>query len=121
MGTMQEPQITYRHMDHSPAMDARIAELARKVDVIHPRITSCQVVVDQVDRHKTKGNQFEVHVVLHVPGQGELVTTRHSHEDPYLAVNEAFEAILRQLEEALEIQRGKVKRHTDERGDNPRP
>jgi ribosomal subunit interface protein len=115
---MQEPQITYRHMDHSPAMDARIAELARKIDVIHPRITSCQVVIDQVDRHKTKGNQFEVHVVLHVPGSGELVTTNHSHEDPYLAVNEAFDAITRQLEEALEIQRGQVKRHAGQRGGN---
>jgi ribosome-associated translation inhibitor RaiA len=118
---MQEPQITYRHMEHSPAMDARIAELAGKLNEIHPKITSCHVIVDEVDRHKTKGNQFEVHVVLHVPGQGELATTRRSHEDPYLAVGEAFDAITRQLEGALEIQRGEVKRHTDERGDNARP
>ena len=121
MGTMQEPKITYRHMDHSPAMDARIAELARKIEVIHPRITSCQVVVDQVDRHKTKGNQFEVHVLLHVPGHGEVVTTRHSHEDPYLAVHEAFDAVMRQLQEAAEIERGEVKVHTDNRGDSARP
>ena len=49
---------------------------------------------------------------------GELVTTKHSHEDPYFAVNEAFEAITRQLEEALEIQRGEVKRHAGTRGGN---
>ena len=121
MGTMQEPQITYRHMDHSPAMDARIAELARKLELIHPRITSCQVVVDQVDRHKTKGNQFEVHVLVHVPGRGEVVTTRHPHEDPYLAVKAAFDAVNRQLQEAVELERGEVKRHTDDRGDSARP
>ena len=103
-------------MAHSPAMDARIVELAGKLTELHPKITSCQVIVDEVDRHKTKGNQFEVHVVLHVPGQGELVTTRHSHEDAYLAVNEAFESITRQLEGALQIQRGDVKRHAGERG-----
>lgn len=108
-------------MDHSPAMDARIVELAAKLDALNPRITSCQVVVDEVDRHKTKGNQFEVHVVLHVPGRGEIVATRRSHEDPYLAVNEAFDVVTRQLEEKLEIQRGEVKAHTDERGDNARP
>ena len=118
MGIMQEPQITYRHMDHSPAMDARIAELARKFEMIQPRITNCHIVIDQVDRHKNKGNQFEVHILLHVPGGGELVTTRHSHEDAYLAVNAAFEAITRQLTEVQEIQRGKVKRHTEERGDD---
>lgn len=115
MGTMQEPQITYRHMDHSPAMDSRIVELAGKLSDLHPKITSCHVIVDEVDRHKTKGNQFEVHVVLHVPGQGELVATRQSHEDAYLAVNEAFDSITRQLEGALEIQRGDVKRHAGER------
>src|SRR5262245_5781802 len=62
-GTMQEPQITYRHMEHSPALDARIAELAGKLDGFHPKITACHVVVDEVDRHKSKGNLFEVHVV----------------------------------------------------------
>jgi ribosome-associated translation inhibitor RaiA len=108
-------------MEHSPAMDARIVELAAKLDELNPRITSCHVIVDEVDRHKTKGNQFEVHIVLHVPGRGEIVATRRSHEDPYLAVNEAFDVVTRQLEEKLEIQRGEVKTHTDERGNDARP
>jgi ribosomal subunit interface protein len=108
-------------MEHSAAMDARIAEHASKLNTLHPKITSCQVVVDEVDRHKSKGNQFEVHVVLHVPGRGEVVATRQSHEDPYLAVNEAFDAVTRELNKELEIQRGEVKTHVDERGDNARP
>ena len=108
-------------MEHSPAMDARIAEQASKLNTLHPKITSCQVVVDEVDRHKTKGNQFEVHIVLHVPGRGEIVATRQSHEDPYLAVNEAFDAVTRELNKELEIQRGEVKNHVPERGDNARP
>ena len=99
-------------------MDARIADLAGK---LNSRITSCHVIVDQVDRHKTKGNQFEVHIVLHVPGRGEIVANRTSHEDPYLAVNEAFDSVTRELEKELELQRGEVKRHTDERGDSPIP
>jgi ribosome-associated translation inhibitor RaiA len=118
---MQEPQITYRHMEHSPAMDARIAELAGKLDTLNPKITSCRVIVDQVDRHKTKGNQFEVHIVLHVPGRGEVVASRTSHEDPYLAVNAAFESVTRELEKENDLARGDVKRHTDDRGDSPRP
>ena len=103
-------------MEHSPALDTRIAELASKLNELNPRITSCHVVVDEVDRHKSKGNQFEVHVVLHVPGRGEVVSSRHSHEDPYLAVNEAFSAVGRELEKAVEIQRGDVKRHANDRG-----
>ena len=108
-------------MEHSAAMDARIAELASKLNELHPKITSCHVIVDEVDRHKTKGNQFEVHVVLHVPHRGEVVATRHSHEDPYLAVNEAFDVVTRELNKELELQRGEVKQHSAERGDIPRP
>jgi ribosome-associated translation inhibitor RaiA len=103
-------------MEHSPALDARIAELAAK---LNSRITSCQVVVDEVDRHKSKGNQFEVHIVLHVPGRGEVVSSRCSHEDAYTAVNDSFEAVARELGKAVEIQRGDVKRHVDDRGDSP--
>lgn len=102
-------------------MDARIVELAGKLESLNPRITSCQVVVDQVDRHKTKGNQFEVHIVLHVPGRGEVVATRRSHEDAYLAVNEAFDVATRQVEEDLRIQRGNVKRHAAAPGQDALP
>ena len=102
-------------------MDSRIVELAGKLETLNPRITSCHVIVDQVDRHKTKGNQFEVHIVLHVPGRGELVATRTSHEDPYLAVNEAFDSVTREVEKDLELQRGDVKRHNDGREDSARP
>jgi ribosome-associated translation inhibitor RaiA len=102
-------------------MDARIAELADKLTTLNPRITHCHVIVTQGDRHRSKGNQFEVHVALHVPGRGEVVATRRSHEDPYLAVNEAFDTVTRELERGLEIQRGEVKRHTHERGDDARP
>jgi len=105
-------------MEHSPALDARIAELAAK---LNSRITSCQVVVDEVDRHKSKGNQFEVHIVLHVPGRGEVVSSRCSHQDAYTAVNDSFDAVTRELEKAVQIQRGDVKRHVEDRGDNPPP
>ena len=102
-------------------MDAKILELAKTLEALSPKITSCHVVVDETDRHKTKGNNFEVHVVLHVPGRGEIAATRHASEDAYLAINEAFDSVQRQLEKQTEIQRGDVKRHAEERGENPRP
>jgi ribosome-associated translation inhibitor RaiA len=118
---MQEPQITYRHMEHSAALDQRIVEQAGKLNAINPKITSCHVVVDEVDRHKSKGNLFEVHVVLHVPGRGEVVSTRRAHEDPYQAVGEAFDAVRRELQDELDLLRRDVKRHDEERGDEAQP
>lgn len=117
---MTTPQITYRGMPHSPAMDARIIELVARLDDLHPRITRCHVVVDETDRHKSKGNLFEVHVDLHVPGS-EIVATQHANEDAYVAITQAFEVVTRQLEDAVRRQRGEVKRHREPRGDNPIP
>jgi ribosome-associated translation inhibitor RaiA len=112
---MTEPQITYRGMPHSPAMDARIVEYARKLEALHPRVTMCHVIVDEVDRRKQQGNLFEVHVDVHVPGH-EIVASRKEHEDPYVAVHDAFTVIYRQLEEDVSRRRGQVKRHGDTRG-----
>ena len=117
---MVNPQITYRGMAHSPAMDGRIRELAAKLEGLHPRITRCHVVVEETDRHKSKGNLFEVHVDIHVPGS-EIVATRHAHEDAYVALGNAFDVVIRQLEDTVHRQRGEVKTHRDDRGDSPIP
>jgi ribosomal subunit interface protein len=116
---MTQPQITYRGMPHSPAMDARIRELADKLDEFHPRITSCHVVVDEIDRHKNKGNLFEVRVDLHVPGR-EIVATHQQNEDAYAAITQAFDVVIRQLEDDVRRKRGDVKRHHEPR-DEPTP
>lgn len=117
---MANPQITYRGMPHSPAMDAKILEHAAKLDDFNPRITHCHVVVMETDRHKSKGNLFEVHLDIHIPGH-DIVATQKANEDAYAAINEAFEVAARQLEDVMRRQRGEVKAHRDDRGDNPRP
>ena len=117
---MLEPQITYRGMDHSPAMDARILELAGKLEEFHPKITRCHVVVDELARSKTKGNLFEIRIDLHVPGR-EIVATRQQHEDPYVAMTGAFDVMYRQVAEDIRKARGDVKTHRDERGDSAAP
>jgi ribosomal subunit interface protein len=117
---MIEPQITYRGMDHSPAMDARIVEYAQKIEEFHPKVTRCHVIVEETDRKKQKGNHFEIHIDVHVPGS-EIVATRQEHEDPYVAMHEAFQVLYRQLEDEVRKRRGYVKRHEDERGDNAAP
>jgi len=114
---MIEPQITYRGMPHSAAMDARIVEYARKLEACHPKVTQCHVIVDEADRRKQQGNLFEVRIDVHVPGH-EIVAGRKEHEDAYVAVHEAFMVVGRQLEESNSRRRGHVKRHAEPPGDN---
>ena len=116
---MIEPQITYRGLDHSTALDTRAVELTRKLEEFHPKITRCHVVIGETDRHKRKGNLFEVRIDLHVPGRE--IATHAQHEDAYTALGEAFDQMIRQLEDDIRIQRGEVKRHGESRGNEAPP
>lgn len=113
---MQSPvQITFRGMETSEAVEARIREKAAKLENFHDRITSCKVVVEAPHRRHQKGKLYSVSIDLTVPG-GELVVSsekrfHRSHEDVYVAVRDAFSAMRRQLEEFAREHRGQVKNH----------
>ncbi len=108
---MQVPvQITIRDMPRSEALEAHIRDSAAKLEQFHERITSCRVTVEQLAQHHHQGRPFRVSIDLRVPGK-ELVANRDHHEDVYVALRDAFDAIKRQLEETARLQRGEVKVH----------
>lgn len=113
---MQIPlQITFRHMEHSDALETNIREKAGKLDQFADHIMSCRVVVDLEHKHHQQGKLFSIKLDITVPGK-EIVVDRHSeqhhaHEDPYVAVRDAFDAAKRQLEDYVRKTRGKVKAH----------
>jgi ribosomal subunit interface protein len=115
---MPDPNITYRGMQHSPAMDAKIRGYVAKLEEFHPKITQCHVVVDERDGHKRKGNQFEVRVDVHVPGR-DIVASQQENQDAYVALHDAFHVVIRQLEEDIRKKRGEVKLHREEPGSEP--
>ncbi len=108
-------QITFRHMDPSPALEARIRQRAEALDQFFDRITACRVVVECRHQRHQQGKQFEVRVDLTVPG-AEIVVGRdaganHAHEDAHVAVRDAFDAARRLLEDHARGRRGAVKLH----------
>ncbi len=109
-------QVTFRHMEPSPAAEARARELAAKLDHFYERVTSCRVVIDKPPSHRHKGGPFSVRVDVTVPG-GELFATSDNeadapHTDPYVALRDAFDEMRRQLEDYARRQRGDIKRHS---------
>ena len=95
-------QITYRGMGPSEVMSEHIRGEAEKLEQFFDPIVGCHVVVEQPHKHHRQGKQFHVRVDLQVPGKDIVVTREHSereaHEDPYLAVSDAFEAARHQLQ-----------------------
>jgi ribosome-associated translation inhibitor RaiA len=106
-------QITFRNMDPSPALEARIRKKAGELEQFFDRITSCRVVVECRHRHRHMGNLFEVRVDLAFPGSQVVAGRTHpvsdAHEDAHIAVRDAFDAARRQLEGHLSAIRGKAK------------
>ena len=100
---MQTPlQITVRGIAHSEALELRIRDKAAKLEEFHPRITSCRVTVEEVQKHKQQGREFQVAVDVRLPGK-EVVVNRAHAEDAYVAVRDAFDAAKRQIDEFAEL------------------
>jgi ribosomal subunit interface protein len=103
-------QITFRHMEPLPALEAQIRQRAEELDRFSDRITSCHVVVECRNPRHHQGNLFEIRINLNVPG-AEIVVghdpgANHAHEDAHVAVRDAFDAVRRQLEDHVREYRG---------------
>ena len=116
---MQVPlQIAFQGMDPSDAVEARIRKEAERLERFSGRITSCRVAIELPGKRHRHGNLFAVRIHIAMPGGGEIVVDRnppqdHSHEDPYVAIRDAFSAACRQLEDYVRKRGGKVKLHEE--------
>jgi ribosomal subunit interface protein len=108
-------QITFRNLDRSEAMEAKIRERAEQLDHYCAHIMRCRVTVEALHKHHHQGNHYHVRVDVTVPGQ-ELVASREpdadgAYTDAYVAIRDAFDAVRRQLEDYQRKRRGHVKTH----------
>ena len=98
-------QVTFKGMDPSPALEARIHDKVARLERFERDILRCHVTIETPHRHHRQGRMFRARVEVFVP-RGDIVVTRespqdHAHEDPYVAVRDAFDAVVRQLEDHL--------------------
>lgn len=109
-------EIVFKGMATSPAIEARVRKEAEKLQRFRDRLIGCRVVIEAPHRRHEKGNLFDVRIELSLPGRPPIVVSRspdadHSHEDPYVALRDAFDAARRQLQSQTQRQRGEVKTH----------
>jgi len=113
---MQLPlQITFRHMDPSPALEARIRKLAARLEKFSAQIIRFHVVVEPTPHHQHQGRLHDFHLDITLPAT-EITIHRahpadHGHEDPYVALRDAFRAARRKLEDYERKRRRDVKTH----------
>ena len=118
-------QITFRNMASSAAIEANIRERVAKLELFHDAIENCHVIVEAPHKHHRKGNVYQVHITLGVPGPDIVIKQsarrldsgesgepkpnglienhrtgkRGAHEDLYVALRDAFRAAERKLKD----------------------
>jgi cold shock CspA family protein/ribosome-associated translation inhibitor RaiA len=126
-------QITFRNMESSATVERWIRRESLKLDEFYDRIMGCRVMVEIPSRHRRWGNLYHVRIDLTVPG-GELVVKREPsihaplqqtqraklakhlevktpHKELRQAIDDAFKAMGRRLQDYARRQRGDVKTH----------
>lgn len=94
-------EVSYRHLEPSDFIDEKVALRLKQLESLSNEINRAHVVLSSPHHHKHKGNHYEVHITLFVPGS-ELVVNQNTgaseaHEDFYVALRDAFDAMERQL------------------------
>ena len=108
---MQIPlEIVFHHMDHSDAVEKAVRQHVVKLERLCNEITSCHVFVKAPHMNQQQGNLFEVNVETRVPGTELVVSNNpgkiHAHEDAYVAIRDAFDAMQRQIKKWKTKERG---------------
>lgn len=103
-------------LESTPALEARVEQEASKLERFSSRITACHVALIGRSGRRRHGDLFQVRIRISAPGRGDIVVDRnpgadHAHEDPYVAIRDAFNAARRRLQDHERRADGKVKRH----------
>jgi cold shock CspA family protein/ribosome-associated translation inhibitor RaiA len=108
-------QITFRDTEASPALEARIRKLAARLERVSAHIMHCHVIVEEPHKHQRQGRLFDIKIDITVPGAQIAIQHAHpgshAHEDPYVALRDAFLAARRRLEDYEQQHRREVKTH----------
>lgn len=114
---MQGPlEIVFDNLDRSPSVEAIIKEKCKKLERFYQHMTDARVVVSQKGRRHHKGNDYSVTIEANVPGKRLVVSKSPGrrilgNEELLPTVNDAFKAMIRQLEDYARKQRGDIKFH----------
>lgn len=113
---METPvEIAFRNMDSSEFVEKRVRERVDRLEQFYDRITSCHVQIEAPHKHPRKGNAYEIHLEVRVPGTELAVNNKpgneHTHEDIYVAIRDAFDAMERQLKKWKDKANAEVKAH----------
>jgi ribosome-associated translation inhibitor RaiA len=101
-------QIAARGLELGSATEVLVRHYAQELERFHDRITSIRVMVEVPQRRMGEPILYNVRFDITIPG-GELVVKRQAHPELHTAIQRAYEAARRRVQDAVRRQRGDVK------------
>ncbi|HEU4477172.1 MAG TPA: HPF/RaiA family ribosome-associated protein [Pyrinomonadaceae bacterium] len=126
------PQISFRNLKPSDAVEERVREEVAKLETFYKGIMHCRVLIELPHKHRRKG-LYHVRIDMTVPG-AELVIKKEpslhaslrqsdaekpvksheahaAHKDVFVVIRDAFKEARRQLQDYARRVRGQIKVH----------
>jgi len=102
-------------MAPSPEIEAEIAAKVAMLERYFDGLIDCEIVLERPPHNARKGHPVGVRIEVSLPGPPVVVSHPHhdraDHDDPHIAIRDAFNAARRQLQDRARKQRGEVKAH----------
>ncbi|GAA6616109.1 HPF/RaiA family ribosome-associated protein [Scytonema sp. NUACC26] len=114
------PEITYRNVDKTNALDNLVNEKVGKLEQVCSHISSCHIAIEKIHERPRSGSPYRVRIDMTVPPGHELVAESNPTDDNQYApveavIRDAFKAAVTQLKKLNEKQQesDKSQTHTD--------
>jgi ribosomal subunit interface protein len=112
---ISEAQVVFRNIEHSQAVEDAVHKRLEKLGRYCDEIQSLKVTLETPHNNHYKGKVYHVGVEATVPNHDIVVThdqhDNHSHEDIYVAIRDAFNAVERRLKSVYGKQRSRITRN----------
>jgi ribosome-associated translation inhibitor RaiA len=97
-------EIHFHGIEKSEAVEERVREKVSKLEKHFGRMTRCRVVLEAPHRNPQKPKVFQVKIEISLPRQQPIVVCHeregaHANEELPLAIRDAFEAAIRNVED----------------------
>lgn len=117
---ISDTQVLFRNIEHSDAVQEAVLKRVEKLERFSDRIHSMRVILESPHNNHYKGKVYHVGVEAQIPNHDIVVShdqhDRHEHEDIYVAIRDAFNAVERRLKAVAGKQR-RNDRHSKKLGE----
>ena len=107
------PQISFKNLAHSAFLEDHVAKRIARLDQLRDDIIFCRVVIEAPNHSQGPKPPLAISVEVEVPKRTLIakdIEQRHdARHDELAAVNQAFDAIERQLEDDIGVKRDRAK------------